>query len=233
MQKLTALYCQTLQRIKFGEFLVPLFFRLILAPVFIVAGYSKLNLGNADVGLFESLLANPDIVAWFGNPEWGLGLPVPGLMAFLAGWSEFLGGWLLLLGLFTRLISIPLMVTMLVAIFAVHWPQGWFAIAPSTPDTSAALALSWLNIPGAQESLANSVEVAERLARMKSILSEHGFTDYLYEKGPIVVLNNGIEFAAIYFAMLLSLLLSGAGRWFSADFWLARFIVNGSPSHSK
>lgn len=223
MKTLLNHYCHWLHQVKAAEFLAPLLMRLILAPVFIVAGYSKLNLGDADAGFFEALLASPDIVQWFGDPEWGLGLPFPHVMAFLAGWTEFLGGWLLLLGLMTRLISIPLLVTMLVAIFAVHWGHGWFAIAPTSPDTSAALALSWLQIPGAQESLANSAEVAARLSRIKGIIAEHGYPEYLYGKGPIVVLNNGIEFAAIYFTLLLSLLFSGAGKWLSLDFWLSRY----------
>ena len=37
--------------------------------------------------------------AWFGNPEWGLGLPFPTLLAWLAGLSEAGGAILLLLGL--------------------------------------------------------------------------------------------------------------------------------------
>ena len=37
-----------------------------------------------------------------------------------------------------------------------------------------------------------------------------------------MVLNNGIEFAATYFIMLLSLLFTGGGRYSSLDYWLAR-----------
>ncbi|MGB5096622.1 MAG: hypothetical protein WBN82_01805 [Porticoccaceae bacterium] len=44
----------------------------------------------------------------------------------------------------------------------------------------------------------------------------------LAEKGNFVVLNNGIEFAATYFIMLLSLFFSGGGRYVSLDYWLAR-----------
>jgi len=47
-----------------------------------------------------------DTVAWFGNPDWGLGLPLPWLMASLATASELLGAVLLALGLATRYISI-------------------------------------------------------------------------------------------------------------------------------
>lgn len=90
-------------------------------PIFWMAGTHKL----ADM---EST------IAWFGNPGWGLGLPFPALLAWLAALTEAGGAVLLLLGLAVRWISIPLMVTMLVAIFAVHWEFGWQAIAdPSAP----------------------------------------------------------------------------------------------------
>jgi putative oxidoreductase len=36
------------------------------------------------------------------------------------------------------------------------------------------------------------------------------------------VLNNGIEFAATYFIMLLALFFIGAGRYVSLDYWIAR-----------
>lgn len=37
-----------------------------------------------------------------------------------------------------------------------------------------------------------------------------------------MVLNNGIEFAATYFIMLLALFFMGAGNYFSVDYWIAR-----------
>ena len=37
-----------------------------------------------------------------------------------------------------------------------------------------------------------------------------------------MVLNNGIEFAATYFIMLLVLFFNGAGRLVSLDYWIAR-----------
>jgi putative oxidoreductase len=36
------------------------------------------------------------------------------------------------------------------------------------------------------------------------------------------VLNNGIEFAATYFIMLLALFFLGGGKYISADYWIAR-----------
>lgn len=58
-----------------------------------------------------------DIVIWFGD---GLNMPFPELNAFMATASEALGVVLLTLGLATRLISLPLMIVMLVAIVTVH-----------------------------------------------------------------------------------------------------------------
>jgi uncharacterized membrane protein YphA (DoxX/SURF4 family) len=37
-----------------------------------------------------------------------------------------------------------------------------------------------------------------------------------------VILNNGIEFAATYFIMLLALFFIGAGKYLSVDYWIAR-----------
>lgn len=191
------------------DFLAPLGFRLYLAPVLLAAGFNKLN-------TFE------DTVAWFGNPDWGLGLPFPAVMATLATAIEIIGGLALLLGLGVRWLALPLMITMLVAAFTVHWPNGWFAVAPGNPQTSTAAILNQAGLPGAEESLENSEQVGERLTRIRGILQEHGNYDWLTEKGSIVILNNGIEFAATYFLMLLSLFFTGAGRYISLDYWLRR-----------
>ena len=191
------------------DFLAPLLLRLFLAPVMIAAGWQK-------AGSFEST------VAWFGNDDWGLGLPFPTLLAALAIAAELVGGIFLLIGLATRYVAGPLMITMLVAVFTVHWPNGWFAVAPSNPETSMARPLAALGIPAAQRSLENSAEVGQRLQAAKGLLREHGHYGWLSEKGNFVVLNNGIEFAATYFVMLLVLFFYGAGRWFSIDYWIAR-----------
>jgi len=173
--------------------LAPLLLRLYLAPVLMQAGYNKLS-------HFE------DTAAWFGNPEWGLGLPMPEVMAALAAGTEFFGGLALVIGFATRWISIPLMVTMLVAALTVHWENGWLAISDAS---------SWL---------ANDrvMEAAERLDRVKDILRENGNYSWLTGRGSVVILNNGIEFAATYFIMLLALFFTGGGRYFSVDYWLAK-----------
>ena len=176
------------------DFLGPLALRLYLAPIFWMAGTGKL----ADI---EST------AAWFGNPDWGLGLPFPTLMAWLAASTETIGAVLLVIGLAVRWISVPLIFTMLVAIVSVHWQHGWQAIA----DTKFCL----FNCADAQEA-------AERLSAARDILQQHGNYDWLTGQGGFVVLNNGIEFAATYFIMLLVLFFIGAGRFFSVDFWIDR-----------
>ena len=63
------------------------------------------------------------VATWFGT----LGIPFPTLNAYMAASTELLGVVLLTLGLFTRIISIPLMVVMLVAITTVHLAHGFSA----------------------------------------------------------------------------------------------------------
>ncbi|MFG7349573.1 HvfX family Cu-binding RiPP maturation protein [Shewanella oncorhynchi] len=190
---LVSLYQKLLNMSRYFEGLAPLALRIYLAPVLMQAGYNKL-------AHFE------DTVAWFANPDWGLGLPMPALMAGLAAGTEFFGAILLLLGLATRLISIPLMVTMLVAALTVHWPNGWLAIADGS---------SWL---------ANDrvLEAGDKLAKAKEILQEHGNYDWLTSSGNFAVLNNGIEFAITYFIMLLALFTLGGGRYTSLDYFIAK-----------
>ena len=175
------------------DFLAPLALRLYLVPVFWIAGTNK-------IGGFDN------VVEWFGNAEWGLGLPFPLLMASLAVAAEIGGSVALLLGFMTRWFSIPLMITMLVAAFGVHWPNGWQAIAdPNSPFPPA-------DIDGA----------VARLERARDILREHGNYDWLTESGNFVVSNNGMEWAITYFVMLLALFFIGGGRYVSADYWLSR-----------
>jgi putative oxidoreductase len=61
------------------------------------------------------------VADWLGS----MGLPLPMLQAYLAASTEALGVLLLTLGLATRLISIPLIIVMIVAIVTVHLPNGF------------------------------------------------------------------------------------------------------------
>lgn len=172
-------------------------------------------------------------------PYWRTPVLPPGLAIQTGGWDcqcqecwrfwlgglSFWGGWLILMGLATRIVSVPLLTIMLVAAVTVHWENGWFAIAPTNPDTSSARVQEWLDVPGASESLENSLAAGERLNKIRSLVETHGFPDYLYEMGKPVILNNGIEFSAIYFAMLFSLLFTGGGRYTSVDFYIKKIFT--------
>jgi len=199
-------YQQLQQSIRHLDGLPALLMRVYLAPVLLQAGWQK----------YQHFT---DTVSWFGNTEWGLGLPAPWLLAALAVAAELVGGMLLLFGLCTRLVCIPLLVTMLVAIFAVHWPNGWLAVADAS---------SWL----ADGTLWHNPQVMaapEKLAAAREILSQHGNYDWLTSSGKLVVLNNGIEFAATYFVMLLALLFSGGGRYVSVDHYLVTCLKQDNP----
>jgi len=56
-----------------------------------------------------------------------MGIPLPTLNAYMAASTEAIGVVLLILGLGTRFISVPLIIVMLVAIFTVHFANGFAA----------------------------------------------------------------------------------------------------------
>jgi putative oxidoreductase len=180
--------------VKATDFLAPLLLRLYLVPIFWIAGTKKIN-------------SIDSTIEWFANPDWGLGLPFPTLMAWMAALTEAGGAILLLFGLGVRWISIPLMATMVVAAVTVHIENGWLAIA----EGSGFFATD------------RTMEAIDRLDLAKDILKEHGNYSWLTENGPIVILNNGIEFAATYFIMLLALLVMGGGKYISIDYWIKNF----------
>jgi putative oxidoreductase len=84
-----------------------------LAIIRIIAGILILKHGLA---VFDSAGMN-DMAGYLKKD---LGMPLPLLMAYLAKGAEFFGGLLFALGLFTRLACIPLIITMLVAVFVAH-----------------------------------------------------------------------------------------------------------------
>ncbi|QKJ23935.1 DoxX family protein [Poseidonibacter lekithochrous] len=62
-----------------------------------------------------------DTAAWFAS----MGIPFSTLNVYMVATFESLGVVLLALGLFTRLISLPLIGTMVVAIITVHFANGF------------------------------------------------------------------------------------------------------------
>ena len=165
------------------DFIAPLLLRLYLVPIFWMAGTNK-------------LASMDSTIAWFANPDWGLGLPAPTLMAYLATFTEIFGAIFLALGFATRWISLPLIFTMLVAMITVHFQNGWLAIA----EGSGLFATD------------RTMGAIERLNRAKEILQENANYEWLTQNGDFVILNNGIEFAATYTLMLLALLFMGPGK---------------------
>jgi len=191
--EITKLLIGWCDKVKVLDFLAPLALRLYLVPIFWMAGTKK--------------FANfSDTVDWFGNEEWGLGLPLPYLLVFLVALVEVLGAVFFLLGFGVKLISIPLMITMAIAGITVHLENGWLAIAEGSGIFSTE----------------RTIAAIEKLDKAKSILRENGNYDWLTENGSIVILNNGIEFATTYFIMLLALFFIGAGNYVSVDYWLKR-----------
>jgi len=178
------------------DFLAPLLMRLYLVPIFWMAGTHKIE-------------GFDNIVQWFGNDDWGLGLPFPYLLAILAICAEVLGAISLLIGFGVRLMALPMMFTMIIAMTSVHGQFGWQAIA----DAGA---------PFANDRVAESVEKKEAVI---SLLQEHGNYEWLTSSGKVVILNNGIEFAATYFIMLLMLFFVGSGRYVSVDYWIRRQLL--------
>ena len=87
-----------------------LFLRLILAYGF----YEPAKMKWSDIN---------SVAEWFGS----MGIPLPTLNAYMAASTEALGVLLLTLGFATRLISLPLIVIMIVAIVTVHLGNGFSA----------------------------------------------------------------------------------------------------------
>ncbi|EKO3892711.1 DoxX family protein [Vibrio metschnikovii] len=97
------------------------------------SGYSTLAL-RIPIGIVFMAHGAQKLFGWFGGyglegtGQWmaSIGLGPGMLMAFLAGSGEFFGGLAILLGILTRPAAAVLSVTMLVAIFAVHFEHGLF-----------------------------------------------------------------------------------------------------------
>ncbi|MBC7660826.1 MAG: DoxX family protein [Chitinophagaceae bacterium] len=88
--------------IRFAEtfsWLPPLLARLSVGYVFLESGWGKIN------GIVK-------VIEFFTT----LNLPAPAFQAYLVAYTELIAGGLLIVGLVTRLASIPLIITMVVAL---------------------------------------------------------------------------------------------------------------------
>ena len=108
--KAIQLYYKGVQAVNKLKDIPLLMIRLVLAYGFYVP--AKMKWSDID-----------SIIDWFRS----MGMPAPALNAYLAASTEAAGVVLLVLGLGTRIIAVPLMVVMLVAIKTVHWSNGFEA----------------------------------------------------------------------------------------------------------
>ncbi len=90
--------------------LLPL--RLIIGFGFMAHGFAKLSAGPQK---FAGMLQT-------------IGIPAPGLAAWMTALVEFFGGLAVMAGAFIPIVSIPLAIVMLVALFTIHLPFGFSSI---------------------------------------------------------------------------------------------------------
>lgn len=90
--------------------LLPL--RAIIGFGFLAHGVAKLSRGPEH---FAALLAQ-------------IGVPLPGITAWIVTGVEILGGLAILLGIGIAVASLPLIASMLVAMFSVQWPFGFSSV---------------------------------------------------------------------------------------------------------
>lgn len=86
--------------------------RAVVGLVFIMHGWQKVFVYGFD-GVAQTFA--------------GMGIPLAGVNGVVVPLLELVGGVLLVLGLFTRLVSLPLAATMVVAVLVAHLGNGFFA----------------------------------------------------------------------------------------------------------
>ncbi|HSC81978.1 MAG TPA: DoxX family protein [Pseudomonas sp.] len=100
------------------------------------AGYG-ISLLRIVTGLTFAAHGSQKLFGWFGGyglagvAQWmeSIGITPGYLMAALAGSAEFFGGLALVVGLLVRPAAVSLLVVSLVAMFTVHWVNGFFITA--------------------------------------------------------------------------------------------------------
>jgi putative oxidoreductase len=87
---------------------------------------TTLRVGVGVIMVTHGWLKLVDMQSWMGTVE-SLGLPMPGLMAWLAVAGELLGGAGLIVGLLTPIAAFGVLCSMVAAIATVHWGNGLLA----------------------------------------------------------------------------------------------------------
>jgi putative oxidoreductase len=102
MRMLIARYERVAERLSEWDYVPKLLMRLFIGYFFVETGFGKVTHLGSMVERFT---------------QWGI--PFPAFNAALSSYTELLGGALVLLGLFTRLVSVPLFINMVVATLTV------------------------------------------------------------------------------------------------------------------
>lgn len=94
----------------------PFVIRVVLGVIFMAHGAQKLfgAFGGGGIGGTAQFMQ-------------ALNVPFPVFSAWVLALLEFFGGIFLVIGLFTRIVSVLLIINMVVAIVLVHWKAGFFA----------------------------------------------------------------------------------------------------------
>jgi putative oxidoreductase len=104
--RMVNLYDTACRQLEHARFLPPLLGRVVIAAVFIPSGWGKLH-------------SLPDVINFFTS----LGIPFPEYQAPFVAAVELVCGLLVLVGLGTRLASLMLLSTMVVAVVTAIWPD--------------------------------------------------------------------------------------------------------------
>jgi putative oxidoreductase len=106
MERIESLRERALQVLSKLRGLALLLGRLAVGLLFLSTGWGKVHNLEKVTAFFTSL-----------------GIPMPHFQAILVGYSELLCGTALVVGLLTRLATVPLIVSMIVAILTAKWPD--------------------------------------------------------------------------------------------------------------
>jgi putative oxidoreductase len=106
MERIESLRERALQMLSRLRGLALLLGRLAVGLLFLSTGWGKVHNLEKVTAFFTSL-----------------GIPMPHFQAILVGYSELLCGTALVVGLLTRLATVPLIVSMIVAILTAKWPD--------------------------------------------------------------------------------------------------------------
>ena len=104
--------CSSWRQGRLGRQWVPLPLRLVIGFGFMAHGWAKLSRGPSG---FANLLAQ-------------IGAPLPEATAWASTFMELLGGLAIFVGAFVEVVSVPLIVMMLVAMFTVHLKYGFSSV---------------------------------------------------------------------------------------------------------